>query len=249
MKTRGSILAILCLGLIADAGKISIAAAADLKFCLDSLVQEYRKVHATDEIQVTYGSSGKAFTQIQQGAPFDVFFSADVEYPNKLAEAGLAASKPRLYALGRIVLWSATEDASKLDLRSLAQARFAKVAIANPSHAPYGKRAEEALRRSGLWDVVRPKLVMGENIAQTAQFVQSGNASIGILALSLVKSPAFSGQGYSLVPESLHSPLEQAVVILKRAERNPLATDFVDFLFTVPARKVFQRYGFSLPEE
>ena len=249
MKTIGSILAILCLGSIASAGKIAIAAAADLKFCLDSLVQEYRRTHAGDEIQVTYGSSGKAFAQIQQGAPFDVFFSADVEYPNKLAEIGLAASKPRLYALGRIVLWSATEDASRLDLKSLAQMRFSKVAIANPLHAPYGKRAEEALRKSGQWDTVQSRLVMGDNIAQTAQFVQSGSASIGILALSLVKSPAFSGQGYYLVPENLHSPLEQAVVILKRAEKNPLATDFVDFLFTAPARKVFQRYGFGLPKE
>lgn len=249
MKTISALLLALGLASVSQAGKISVAAAADLKFCLDSLVQEYRRTHAGDEIQVTYGSSGKAFTQIQQGAPFDVFFSADVEYPNKLAEAGLAVSKPRLYALGRIVLWSATEDASKLDLKSLAQARFPKVAIANPLHAPYGKRAEEALRKVGQWDAVQPKVVMGENIAQTAQFVQSGNAPIGILALSLVKTPAFSGQGYYLVPENLHSPLEQAVVILKRAETNPLATDFVNSLFSAPARKVFERFGFVLPKE
>lgn len=233
----------------ANAGKIAVTAAADLKFCLDSLIQEYSKTHPTDEIQVTYGSSGKAFAQIQQGAPFDVFLSADVEYPNKLFEAGLAASKPRLYALGRIVLWSATEDASKLDLRSLASPKFAKVAIANPLHAPYGKRAEEALRKLGIWDGLQPKLVLGENIAQTAQFAQSGSASIGVLALSLVKSPAFAGKGYSLIPANLHSPLEQAVVVLKRAEKNPLATDFVNSLFAPSARKVFEQYGFSLPAE
>lgn len=248
MKTR-HLLAALLLGLTvnAKAQSLSVTAAADLKFCLDLLVKEYRKTHANADVQVTYGSSGKAFTQIQQGAPFDVYFSADVEYPNKLAEAGLTASKPRLYALGRIVLWSAKEDASKLPIKDLGQDRFAKVAIANPLHAPYGKRAEEALRKAGVWGSVQPKLVLGENIAQAAQFVQSGSAPIGILALSLVKSPAFAGQGYSLVPENLHSPLEQAVVILKRGEKNPLATDFVNYLFTLPARKIFEQYGFTLP--
>ena len=249
MNTARLLTTLLGFATLANAGKITVTAASDLNFCLDSVIQDYRKTHGSDEIQVTYGSSGKAFTQIQQGAPYDVFLSADVEYPNKLAEAGLAASKPRLYALGRIVLWSATEDASKLDLRSLASPRFSKVAIANPLHAPYGKRAEEALRKQGIWEGLQPKLVLGENISQTAQFVQSGNASIGVLALSLVKSPAFSGKGYYLIPANLHSPLEQAVVVLKRAEKNPLATDFVNYLFTPPARKVFEQYGFALPVE
>ena len=224
-----------------------MTATADLKFSLDLLIKEYRKTLANADVQVTYGSSGKAFTQIQQGAPFDVYFSADVEYPNKLVVAGLTASKPRLYALGRLVLWSAKEDASKLSMKDLGQDRFAKVAIANPLHAPYGKRAEEALRKAGVWGGVQPKLVLGENIAQAAQFVQSGSAPIGILALSLVKSPAFAGQGYSLVPADLHSPLEQAVVILKRGGTNPVATDFVDYLFTPPARRIFEQHGFTLP--
>lgn len=249
MKCYGSLFAILALASMTNAEKIAVTAASDLKFCLDSVVQGYKKTHPNDEIQVTYGSSGKAFTQIQQGAPFDLYFSADVEYPNKLAEAGLTASKPRLYALGRIVLWSAVEDASKLDLRSLSLPRFSKIAIANPLHAPYGRRAEEALRKLGLWEGLQPRLVLGENISQAAQFVQSGSASIGVLALSLVKSPAFSGKGYHLIPANLHSPLEQAVVVLKRAEKNPLATDFVSYLFTPPARKVFEQYGFALPVE
>lgn len=233
----------------AEPSKLAITAAADLKFCLDLLVQDFKKSRPEADIQVTYGSSGKAFTQLKQGAPFDLYFSADVEYPNKLVEAGLTAGKPRLYALGRIVLWSAGEDASKLDIRDLGDLRFTKIAIANPLHAPYGRRAEDALRRAGIWENVRSRLVLGENIAQAAQFVQSGSAPVGILALSLVKSPAFAGKAYRLIPDSLHSPLEQALVVLKRAEKNPLAVEFVDYLFQPQARMIFERYGFARPKE
>lgn len=233
----------------AEPSKLAITAAADLKFCLDLLVQDFKKSRPEADIQVTYGSSGKAFTQLKQGAPFDLYFSADVEYPNKLVEAGLTAGKPRLYALGRIVLWSAGEDASKLDIRDLGDLRFTKIAIANPLHAPYGRRAEDALRRAGIWENVRSRLVLGENIAQAAQFVQSGSAPVGILALSLVKSPAFAGKAYRLIPDSLHSPLEQALVVMKRAEKNPLAVAFVDYLFQPQARRIFERYGFALPKE
>jgi molybdate transport system substrate-binding protein len=247
MKT-GILFAIALLwGGYAKAEKLSVVAASDLKFCLDLLVDQYEKAHPGSTIQVTYGSSGKAFSQIQQGAPYDVYFSADVEYPNKLAAAGKTASTPKLYAIGRLVLWSAKEDASKLRLPSLMDARFHKIAIANPTHAPYGKKAEEVLRNAKLWDSLQPRLVLGENISQAAQFVQSGSAPIGILALSLVKSPAFAGQRYYLIPSQYHTPLEQAVVILKRAESNPLATDFVKYIFTPPARKIFETYGFTLP--
>lgn len=233
----------------AEPSKLAITAAADLKFCLDLLVQDFKTSRPEADIQVTYGSSGKAFTQLKQGAPFDLYFSADVEYPNKLVDAGLTAGKPRLYALGRIVLWSAGEDASKLDIRDLGDPRFTKIAIANPLHAPYGRRAEDALRRAGIWEKVQSRLVLGENIAQAAQFVQSGSAPVGILALSLVKSPAFAGKAFRLIPDSLHSPLEQALVVLKRAEKNPLAVEFVDYLFQPQARRIFERYGFALPKE
>lgn len=250
MKAR-ILLAVLFLagGIFAEPIKLAITAAADLKFCLDLLVQDFKTSRPEADIQVTYGSSGKAFTQLKQGAPFDLYFSADVEYPNKLVEAGLTAGKPRLYALGRIVLWSAGEDASKLDIRDLGDPRFTKIAIANPLHAPYGRRAEDALRRAGIWEKVKSRLVLGENIAQAAQFVQSGSAPVGILALSLVKSPAFAGKAFRLIPDSLHSPLEQALVVLKRAEKNPVAVEFVDYLFQPQARRIFERYGFALPKE
>jgi molybdate transport system substrate-binding protein len=235
------------LSALLHARTVNIAAASDLKFCLDLLVADFRTGHPADTILVTYGSSGKTFTQLQQGAPFDLYFSADIEYPRKLVEAGLTAGEPRLYAVGRIVLWSDGEDASRLTLQELAADRFSKIAIANPLHAPYGKRAEEALKNAGLYPLVARRLVFGENIAQTAQFVQSGNAPIGILALSVVKSPACAGKPYSLIPADLHQPLEQALVIMKRAKDNTLAKDYVDFLFTKKARTIFARYGFTLP--
>ncbi len=231
------------------ARKVAITAAADLKFCLDLLVAEYQNAHPADTVQVSYGSSGKAFTQLQQGAPFDVYFSADIEYPRKLGEAGITASEAKLYAVGRIVIWSAQEDASKLAIQDLGAERFKKIAIANPEHAPYGKRAEEALKSAGVWTKVEGRLVLGENISQAAQFVQSLSAPVGILALSLVKSPAFAGKPYALIPSDLHQPLEQALVIMKRAKDNTLAKDFVGYLFTPQARGIFAQYGFTLPGE
>jgi molybdate transport system substrate-binding protein len=251
MKKNISLILALLLGMAftAPAQTLTITAAADLKFCLDQLVSEYQKSHPQAVIQTTYGSSGKAFTQLQQGAPYDMYFSADISYPRKLAAAGLTASEPKLYAIGRIVLWSAQEDVSRLTVADLAQPRFAKIAIANPLHAPYGQRAAEALRAAGVWDKVEPRLVLGENISQAAQFVQSGAAPVGILALALVKSPAFAGQPYALVPASLHTPLEQGVVIMKRAAQNQLAHEFITWLFSPAARRTFAFYGFTLPED
>lgn len=248
-KQLVAVLFVLCSITLLHARTVSITAAADLKFCMDLLVSDYQKGHPSDTVQVTYGSSGKAFTQLQQGAPFDLYFSADIEYPRKLGEAGLTASIPKLYAIGRIVIWSDKEDASKLTLKDLSASRFAKIAIANPEHAPYGRRAEEAMKATGIYDGIKDRLVLGENISQTAQFVQSGSAPIGILALSLVKSPAFAGKPYALIPDNLHKPLEQALVVMKRAKDNALAKEFVDYLFTKQARAIFVQYGFTLPEE
>lgn len=234
----------------AHAEKITVAAAADLKFALDEIVTTFRKTSPGDEVDVVYGSSGKFHTQIQQGAPYDLFFSADIGFPRELAKAGLAASEVKPYAVGRLVLWSASLDASKMTLDSLTNPKITRIAIANPKHAPYGKRAEEALRAAGVWDKVEPKLVYGENIAHTAQFVQTGNAQVGLIALALVISPELSGKGgYWLVPDKLHQPLEQGFVITRRAEGNPLARRFADYMSAKPARAVMIRYGFALPGE
>ncbi|GAB4415262.1 MAG: molybdate ABC transporter substrate-binding protein [Sideroxydans sp.] len=234
----------------AQAGKITVAAAADLKFAMDEIADAFRKANAADEIEVVYGSSGKFNTQIRQGAPYDLYFSADIKYPRELAKDGLAASAVRPYAFGRIVLWSATMDASKMTLDSLTDPKIARIAIANPQHAPYGKRAEEALRSSGLWEKVEPKLVFGENIAHTAQFVQTGNAQVGIIALSLALNSELSDKGgYHLISDKLHEPLEQGFIITRRAAGNALARRFAEYMASRPARAVMTKYGFVLPGE
>jgi len=234
----------------ACAATLRIAAAADLKFALDEIVTEFRLEHPGNDIDVVYGSSGNFHTQIQQGAPYDMYFAADIEYPRELVRSGFAASTVRPYATGRIVLWSAELDASTFTLADLPALDVAKIAIANPAHAPYGKRAQEALRATGVWDRVEPKLVYGENIAQTAQFVQSGNAQIGIIALSLALSPQLATDGkYYLIPDSLHESLEQGFIITKRAAANSLAEAFAQYMASVNVRNTMRRYGFVLPGE
>jgi molybdate transport system substrate-binding protein len=234
----------------AYAEKITVAAAADLKFALDEIVTTFKTTHPGDEVGVIYGSSGKFHTQIQQGAPYDLYFSADIAFPRELAKAGFAASEVKPYAFGRIVLWSASLDAGKMTLASLTDSKITRVAIANPKHAPYGKRAEEALRASGLWEKVEPKLVYGENIAHTAQFVQTGNAQVGIIALALAVNPELANKGGNwLIPDKLHEPLEQGFIITKRAAENKLAKKFADYLGGQPARAVMTKYGFVLPGE
>lgn len=229
--------------------KITVAAAADLKFAMDEIVRGFDAAHPGDQVDVVYGSSGNFTTQIQQGAPFDLFFSADIDFARKLKAAGFASSEVTPYAVGRIVLWSATLDASKMSLESLTDPKIVHIAIANPQHAPYGKRAEEALRTSLLWDKVQPKLVIGENIAQTAQFVQTGNAQVGIIALSLALSPELASKGgYFLIPDTLHKPLEQGFVITKKGEGNALAKQFADYISSKPVRTILDKYGFALPK-
>ena len=234
----------------AHAEKILVAAAADLKFALDEIVADFKKSRPRDTVEVIYGSSGKFHTQIRQGAPYDLFFSADITYPRELARKGHAASEVKPYAVGRIVLWSNSMDATKMTLENLADAKIKKIAIANPKHAPYGKRAEEALKSAKLWEKVQPKLVFGENIAHTAQFVETGNAQVGIIALALALNPALSRQGgYYLIPEKLHAPLEQGYIITKRAENKPLAKSFSDYMTSKETRRIMTKYGFVLPGE
>lgn len=234
----------------ARAEKIIVAAAADLKFAMDEIVDSFRKSNPSHEIEVIYGSSGKFHTQIQRGAPYDLYFSADIAFPRELARAGFAASEVRPYAVGRIVLWSATMDASKMTLASLTDPKIARIAIANPRHAPYGARAEEALRATGLWGKVEPKLVYGEHIAHAAQFVQTGNAQVGIIALALALNPELSSKGgYWLIPDNLHKPLDQGFIITKRAEKSALAKSFADYMGNRAARAAMTKYGFVLPDE
>lgn len=240
----------LLLSLSAHAEKITVAAAADLKFAMDEIVITFKKANSGDEIDVIYGSSGKFHTQIQQGAPYDLYFSADISFPRELAKNGFSASEVKPYAFGRIVLWSASLDATKMTLSSLTDPKITRIAIANPKHAPYGKRAEEALRASNLWDQVEPKLVYGENISHTAQLVQTKNAQVGIIALALaINSELASKGGYWLIPDNMHEPLEQGFIITKEGANNALAKRFADYMGGKPARAVMTKYGFVLPED
>ncbi|MEI7816934.1 MAG: molybdate ABC transporter substrate-binding protein [Desulfuromonadales bacterium] len=232
------------------AEKITVAAAADLKFAMDEIVTGFNKSHPGDEVQVVYGSSGKFHTQIQQGAPYDLFFSADISYPLELAKQGLAASDVKPYAVGRIVIWSNSLDASIMTMKSLTDPKITRIAIANPKHAPYGKRAEEALKASGMLDKVQSKLVFGENIAHTTQFVQTGNAQVGIIALSLAVNPELARKGgYYLIPENLHKPLEQGYVVTRLGGNKPLAKLFAVYIASKQSRGVMAKYGFVLPGE
>lgn len=230
--------------------KLTIAAAADLKFALDEIVASFKSTHSAVHIETIYGSSGNFSTQIRQGAPYDLYFSADIAYPRALKAEGLAASEVQAYGVGRIVLWSQSRDAGKMTLADLADPAIGKIAIANPKHAPYGKRAEESLRAAGVWEKVEAKLVYGENVAQAVQFVQSGNAQVGIIALSLALSPGLAKQGnYALILDKLHQPLEQGFIITSRAADNLIAQEFARFIVSKEARAIMSRYGFVLPGE
>ncbi|MBF0313947.1 MAG: molybdate ABC transporter substrate-binding protein [Oligoflexia bacterium] len=234
----------------AYAEKITIAAAADLKYAMDKIVKVFKKNHPLEDLEVIFGSSGKIFAQIQQGAPYDLYFAADISYPQELSKNGFASSDVKLYAIGKIVLWSTTHNASKMTLTDLKDTKIKHIAIANPKHAPYGKRAQEALEATKVWNDIKSKIVYGDNIVQTAQFVQSGNADIGIIALSIAMNPELSNQGaHWPIPDNLHKPLEQAYIITKRAANNKLARKFADFMETTPAREIMIKYGFVLPKE
>jgi len=232
------------------AQEIRVAAAADLKFALDELGAGYEK-QTGKKIDVSYGSSGNFLAQIQNGAPFDVFLSADIEYPRKLEAAGLAEPGTLYeYALGRIVIWMPADtriDLAKLDWKALLDPSIQKIAIGNPEHAPYGRAAVAALRSAGIYEQVRAKLVYGENIAQAAQFVASGNAQAGILALSLAISPPMREGKRWEIPANTHPPIEQAAVILKSAKDKDGARAFLTFLKSAEARKILESYGFSVP--
>lgn len=242
------IILVLLLSVSVRAQTVKIAAAADLRYAMDEVVKEYKKNNAVANVEVIYGSSGNAFTQISNGAPFDIYFSADIMYPQKLKEAGLTLTEPKLYVIGRIVLWSENLDVSK-GLSVLADKPKLKIATANPDHAPYGQRSVESLKFYKLYEKVEKQLIFGENISQAAQFCLTGNADAGLIALSLVLSPSMSNQGkYFLIDEKSHRPLEQAYVILNQARHNKVAFSFAEFISSPAARNIFEKYGFTLPK-
>jgi molybdate transport system substrate-binding protein len=231
--------------LCAQDGKVLIAAASDLKFALDSVVAAYQSGKEATKISVVYGSSGKLYEQIVSGAPFDLYFSADMDYATRLSQRKMGGV-PVVYGYGRLVLWSTRMDPRQKKLQMLRLPSIRKIAIANPLHAPYGKRAEEVLRNNGLYEEVRKKLVYGENISQAAQFVTSGAADAGIIALSLATSPTMKKQNgtYYLIPEEDHRPLEQGYIVLKRSDGRSAVAEFEAFLRTDATKAILKYFGF-----
>jgi molybdate transport system substrate-binding protein len=231
----------------------TIAAASDLQFALESVARQFT-ADTGERVALVFGSSGNLARQITEGAPFDLFLSADESFVEKLAGAGLTRDAGVLYAQGRLVLFAPTGSPLIVDeglaglTRMVANGAVKRFAIANPEHAPYGRAAEAALKATDLWRSLQPALVLGENVSQAAQFAVTGDAAGGILAYSLVLAPALRGRGtYVLLPESLHEPLRQRMVLLKRATAT--AERFYHYLRQPSARETLRQFGFAAPAQ
>jgi len=247
------VLAILLMAMLARpaaAAQITVAAASDLTFALSEIAREFEK-QTGNSVRLTFGSSGNLAAQIQNGAPFDVFFSADIDYPRRLEARGLVDSQSLfLFAAGKIVVWAAS--GARIDVHrgmdALLDPAVRKIAIANPAHAPYGRVAVAALRHFKLYERVRDKLVFGENISQAAHFVESGNADMGIIALSIALSPTMKDKGtYWEVPQSAYPPLLQAVVLVSHSRQKKTAEEFLLYVRMPAAEAILKRYGFTPP--
>ena len=242
---------VLSAGLCA-AQEITVAAAADLQFAMQEVGTLFQQ-ESGKTVKLIYGSSGNFAQQLQNGAPFDMFFSANLDYPRQLEAAGLTEPGTFYqYAIGKIVVWVPND--SKLDLSSglkaLLNPSIKKIAIANPQHAPYGKAAVAAMQKENIYDQVKDKFVLGENISQTASFVASGSADVGIIALSLALSPNMKDKGrYAEVPAGDYPAIEQACVIMRSSKNKDIAQQVLKFIQSPPIRELFKKYGFAIPNQ
>jgi molybdate transport system substrate-binding protein len=230
-----------------QAETINVAAASDLNFPIKEIIQQFEQ-RTGNQVHLTLGSSGNFYAQIVNGAPFDVFLSADMNYPKQLESKGkVVQGSTFVYGVGRIALWvpkRSALDLEKLGLRAVTEPSVQKIAIANPEHAPYGRAAVAALEQAKVYDAARPKLVLGENISQAAQFVQTGAADIGIVALSIALSAPMRAAGrYWIIPSDMYPRLEQGAVLLKRG--GPAAKAFHEWLRGTESRKILEKYGFG----
>jgi molybdate transport system substrate-binding protein len=244
------LLLILFVSVYCSAEEITVAAAADLQFAFQDVAARFQK-DTGHTVKMVFGSSGNFFAQIQNGAPFDVYFSADIDYPKRLEAAGLAEPGTLYeYATGKIVLWAPAS--SKIDvskgLKTLLDPAAAKIAIANPEHAPYGRAAVAAMKTEKIYDQVSSKFVLGENISQTASLIVSGGADVGIVALSLAVAPSMKTKGtYFEIPADEYPAIVQAAIILKSSPNKEIARQFVAYVKTADIQSVMRGYGFTLP--
>lgn len=229
-----------------------VAAAANLNFALTEIAAQFAKDRGA-RVEVVFGASGTLARQIQDGAPFEVFLAADEEFPARLTGAKLTRDAGVVYAVGQLAVFAPTGSPLRVDpqleglARLLASGDVGRFAIANPDVAPYGRAAEAVLRKRGLWEQIRPRLVLGDTIAQAAQFATSGNAVGGLVAYSLVLGPGFAERGtYAVIPPADHPPLNQRMVVLQRA--GAVATQFYDYMQSAPARAVLKKHGYEVPQ-
>ena len=229
------------------AEQLNIAAASNLTYVMPEVVKSFEKKHRNIRVRLSLSSTGNLYSQIKNGAPFDIFLAADELRPRLLHSEGLTEGAPFAYAKGGLVLWSSGKLNLVEGLFVLSSPRIKRVALANPQHAPYGEAAREALVDAGLWEVLKEKFIFGENIGQTAQFVQSGSAQAGFIAESLLNSPAMKGGTSYPVPEGSYKPLVQRGVILKGGKKNILAaSSFKDFLLSEEARAILKKFGYGV---
>jgi molybdate transport system substrate-binding protein len=233
--------------------ELNVAAAADLSSALQEIAADYEK-RTGISVKISYGASGALTQQIQNGAPFDVFFSADMDYPRQLIASGLAESATLYrYAVGRLVLWVPADsplDVEHKGMDVLLDPSVKKIAIANPQHAPYGSAAAATLKHYGMYEKVSEQLVLGENISQAAQFAESGNAQVGFVALAHAAAPSMQGKGkYWIVPAEAYPPLDQGVVVISRSPHKEDAAAFITYIKTAEVAMVLRHYGFTVPEK
>lgn len=232
------------------AQKITIFAASDLRYALSEVKEEFLKQNHDDELEMIFGSSGKGMHQIENGAPYDIYFSANMDFVEKLYKQGDIITKPKLYAVGRVVIWSKHKKFTpEAGFENFTHEWVKKIAIANPSHAPYGEKAKQALQKAGIYDDIEEKLVLGENISQTASFIASETAEIGVIALSLALAPAIADtrhNRYFLIDSKLYEPLMQGYGITKAGSKKALSQKFYDFMQGKKTDEIMKRYGFTV---
>lgn len=253
-KITNGLLLVLCLILVSSIGNAEttlVAVASDFTKPMNEIATAFKKATG-HEAKLSFGSSGKAFAQIQSGAPYEIYLSASEKYPIELEKSGYAVADSRfVYAIGKLVLWSATPGYVDDQGKILKIGNFKHIALADPTHAPYGVVAEEAMKNLGVLEKLRPLFVMGENISQTFQFISSGNAELGFIGLAQIidvnTGKIGSGSGW-IIPDNLHSPFRQSAVLLKKGAENPAALALMDFLKLPPALAIIQKYGFGLPK-
>jgi len=229
---------------IVSAQSIKIFAASSTKLAMQEIEDEFKNKNPQDEITVIYSGTGKAYAQFTNGFEYDIFIAADSKYPQKIASDGDAITKPVVYAMGTVALFSHNEELIKMGLDAIKSDKVKYLSIANQKLAPYGEAALEILKNYGLEDEAKEKLVLGDNIAQSVQFVDSGAAEIGLVAFSLIKATKKESE-YMLIEQNSYSPMKQAFVLTRYAKGKPLAQKFGDFLLSDNAQSIFEKYGFT----